>query len=137
MDFVNCPRCGRLFQSMGSSICKECEKEEEMAFDELKHYLDENPNCSLAQLAEHTGISPKRIMRFIRQGRIEISSGTNIEVTCEVCGTRIRTGRYCDSCFIKVSQEIESMRPDTPKDDDDRKGPRMHTAGNIGGKKRL
>ena len=75
MQASNCPRCGRLFTKIRSPVCPACEKAEEKGFEALRTYIDENPGCSLAELSEATNTPAKRILQYIRDGRLEISKG--------------------------------------------------------------
>jgi predicted amidophosphoribosyltransferase len=124
MEFVNCPRCGKVFTRIKSALCPNCEKEEEETFQSLRTFIDGNPECTLSELSEGTGVNPKKILRYIREGRIEISKGMQGEVRCELCNRPIARGRYCDTCIIKVSQNIDSMFSDANKPA--KAGPRMH-----------
>ena len=109
MQVVNCPRCGKVFTQIKSSVCPACEKNEEDTFKLLTEFIDENPECTLKDLASGTDVSPKRILRFIREGRLVISEGMRNDVRCEVCGCEISKGRYCDDCRLKINQDISSM----------------------------
>jgi len=37
---------------------------------------------------------------------LEISEGMKGEVLCESCGEPITRGRFCDSCIIKINQDV-------------------------------
>ena len=109
MQAINCPRCGKVFTQIKSSICPVCEKTEEETFQLLKTYLNENPESTLNEVSEGTGVTPKKILRFIREGRLEITKGMQNDVRCDVCGCPIPKGRYCDECKIKLNQNITEM----------------------------
>ena len=106
MDVVNCPRCGRIFRRIISPICPACEKEEEEIFQKVRVFIDENKECTLGELSEGTGVSAKKILRYIREGRLEISKGMHGAVRCEICGRAISTGRFCEACMLKINQNI-------------------------------
>jgi flagellar operon protein (TIGR03826 family) len=109
VEVVNCPRCGKVFTRIKNPICPACEKEEELIFQSVKEYIDEHSESTLSELSEGTGVSPKKILRYIREGRLEISSGMRGDVRCEVCGGPVSHGRYCDACKIKMNQNITDM----------------------------
>ena len=110
MEMVNCPKCGKVFnRTSASPICKACEKLEEEIFESVRKYLEDNPNCSMAALAEATDVSPKKILRYIREGRIEISNDGGIDLRCAQCGKPIKKGRYCDQCVISINQEVGEL----------------------------
>jgi len=124
MDLENCIRCGRLIPKGIGPVCPECKKGEELKFQELCKYLDENENCTLKELAEGTGVSTKRILGYIREGRLEISKGMHGEVHCEMCGQPITKGHYCDRCMIKLNQNISDLVAEM--DNKQNKGIKMH-----------
>jgi flagellar operon protein (TIGR03826 family) len=109
MEMRNCPKCGKIFAYTAKPICKSCEQKEEETFETIRDYMEQNPTCNLGELSEATGVSPKLITRFIREGRLQITSGLRGEITCESCGKPILTGRYCEDCFLQVSREVEAL----------------------------
>ena len=109
MEAVNCPRCGKVFTKIKSSLCPSCEREEEQSFQIVRKYIDENENCTLSELSQETGVSSKRILGYIREGRLEISKGMRGEIHCRKCGRPITTGQYCDTCVIKINQNMYDM----------------------------
>lgn len=125
MEARNCPRCHKMFSYIRSPICPSCEREEETIFNKLKDYIHENPMCTLRELSEATGILPKRITGFIREGRLEISKGMIGDVQCESCGRPILRGRYCDKCVLRIHNVTEEL---FNKGDgkEERSGAKMH-----------
>ena len=103
---VNCPRCGKLFSRVKSPICPSCEKEEEQTFQQIRQFIDDNENCTLSELSKGTGVSQKKILRYIHEGRLEISKGMRGDVRCKICSRPITKGQYCDACLIKINQNI-------------------------------
>jgi flagellar operon protein (TIGR03826 family) len=129
MTATNCPRCGRLFTQVRSPVCPACEKAEEEVFNRLKDYIEENPFCTMAALSDATHVSTKQITRFIRDGRLEISKGMSYEIGCEKCGKPIQTGRYCDSCAVEISRQVNQMFGKMPIEVDSSIGSkRMHVS---------
>ena len=61
MEVKNCKECGRLFNYMGGApLCDGCRKKLEQKFQEVKQYLDENPNASVNQVSEDNDVSVNR-----------------------------------------------------------------------------
>ncbi len=102
MEVVNCPRCGRVFTRINKPVCPACIKEDEDTFENVRTYVKENPQCSMKELSEETKVSIKRITQYIRDGRLEISSGMAGEITCTQCGRPILTGRFCEKCAMDI-----------------------------------
>jgi flagellar operon protein (TIGR03826 family) len=104
MDIANCPRCGKLFTRFSDSLCEDCLKTEENLFETVREYVDEHPDCAMKDVAKATGATVKKIMKFLREGRLQISRGMKGDLRCEKCGKPISAGRLCDSCVIIVNQ---------------------------------
>ena len=74
MEVKNCKECGRLFNYMGGApLCDGCRKKLEQKFQEVKQYLDENPNASVNQVSEDNDVSVKQIKQWIREERLSLS----------------------------------------------------------------
>ncbi|GFN35870.1 TIGR03826 family flagellar region protein [Tepidimicrobium xylanilyticum] len=107
MDVRNCSRCGMVYVYDGFKICLRCRKSDEEDFKKVKGYLDENPGANISEVSEETGVSTKKIIEFLRQGRLEVADEHNIILTCERCGTSIKTGRFCDKCTLEMQREFK------------------------------
>ncbi len=130
MEIKNCKRCGRLHSGTGK-VCRECLKKEEENFDIVKKYLKENPDSSLIKVSDETGVTVPEIERFLKEGRLEVTSGMGDFLKCSKCGTPIKTGRYCPECEKKVVDNVKtvykSVAAASPASDSKKGGPRMHT----------
>ncbi len=116
MDIRNCPKCGKVFTYTGSIVCSACEKQDEKDFQTVKEFIRDNPSCIMKDIVEATGVTSKKIMRYVRDGRLEISKGMHGDVLCQSCGTPISRGKFCDSCVIKINTDVESaFKPSKPK----------------------
>lgn len=118
-DIRNCKQCGKLFQYTGvSKICPKCAREDEELFKIVKEYLYDHPGANIMEVSEETGVEEDRILRYLRQGKLEISGeGGSLILDCERCGKAIRTGRFCDACAHEIEVELKSgfTRVDKPK----------------------
>ncbi|MHB8063910.1 MAG: MerR family transcriptional regulator [Ruminiclostridium sp.] len=106
-DARNCRRCGRMYNYIGGPpICIDCKNADEVIFKKVKEYLYEKPGSSLSQVSMDLEVSVEKIRMFLKEGRLEITEGSNIILECERCGKAIRTGRFCDECQNQVSNDI-------------------------------
>jgi NMD protein affecting ribosome stability and mRNA decay len=110
MEAMNCPRCGKVFVRIIESVCNDCVKKEEAIFDMVRDYIKENPNKTVKEVAEECDVSVKRILKYIRDGRIDSSKGMHGEITCSNCGKPILTGRMCEKCVLETNFKINDMR---------------------------
>ncbi|KUO71132.1 MAG: hypothetical protein APF77_23770 [Clostridia bacterium BRH_c25] len=71
MSVKNCPICGRIFEDGGvNEVCASCFIENENEIRKVKDYLYENPNNSIAEVSEATGISIRKLKRFLQNERL-------------------------------------------------------------------
>jgi len=98
-ELRNCPRCGRIFTYIGRPICNRCMDDEEIEFKKVKEYVYDNPGATISETSQETGVSVEKIIRFLREERLEIKSEeSNMVLECERCGVPIKSGRYCERC---------------------------------------
>lgn len=111
MDLINCKKCGRTYGNDGIDLCPKCRHEDlENEFKLVKDYLYDNPGAEIKEVSEETGVSTQKILKFLREGRIEISEGShNALLECEHCGKAIRSGRFCEKCVEKLKKEFKNM----------------------------
>lgn len=109
MEVKACRKCGKIFQYIsGPPICPRCKKKEEELFQEVKAYLRENKGATMQEVTEATGASAGMIERYLREGRLEVTTDSLISISCEQCGTQIRTGRLCDRCRTNLSSGLSA-----------------------------
>ncbi|MFA5577409.1 MAG: TIGR03826 family flagellar region protein [Tissierellaceae bacterium] len=114
MDIRNCSRCGRIYHYDGFKICPTCRREDEKDFTKVKEYLYKNPGADISEVERETEVEANKIIEFLRQGRLEIGDESNLVLECEICGTAIKTGRFCSKCTSELQNELTSSikRPD-------------------------
>ncbi len=103
----NCPKCGNVFTFVKTPICPQCQEEEEQIFETVRRYLKDNPNKTLQEVSDETEVSVKKILKYIKEGRIDIGDST-ITFPCENCGKEINRGKYCGECAKKLKNKFNS-----------------------------
>ena len=121
----NCPRCGKLFVKIRAPICDPCVKEEEQIFERVREYVRENPDQAIQDVCDACDVTTKRILQYIKEGRLEASMGLQSESTCSRCGRPIKTGRMCEKCVLEVNSQVGDMKAQS--DAARSKGPGMYT----------
>lgn len=117
MNVSNCKECGRLFNALSNErVCPACRNAIEEKFQEVKKYLNENPQTNMDQLATANNVSVKQIKQWVREERLIFSEGSLDGIECEQCGAMIRTGRFCDKCKSTIANNLMSAidRPKAP-----------------------
>jgi flagellar operon protein (TIGR03826 family) len=109
-DVRNCRKCGKIFSYFGGPpICPACKQTEEEDFKNIKNYLYKNPGASLSQVAVDLEISVEKIKRFLKEGRLEITTDEgNLFLECESCGKSIRSGKYCSDCERNLASGLKT-----------------------------
>lgn len=120
MDVKNCRRCRKLFNYIGGQpICPQCREELENKFQEVKKYLFDNRNSSITDVCENCDVEESQVRQWIREERLEFSSGIDAGIVCENCGAPISTGRFCDKCKASMINDLQTAgrrpEPAAPK----------------------
>ena len=121
MDIRNCSRCKKIYQYDGFKICHNCRRDDEMDFQKVKEYLEENPGANISDVVENTDVDTKKVIEFLRAGRLEIQGGGDIGLDCETCGVAITTGRFCDKCAGGLQRELGQAMKGGSKSEEDKK----------------
>ncbi len=107
MNVLNCKGCGRLFNAVVSErLCPECRKKLDEKFQEVKDYLEEHPTAGMSEISRECDVSVTQIKRWIREERLAFSENSVEGIECENCGKLIKTGRFCDTCKAKISDNL-------------------------------
>ncbi len=110
MEVRNCKGCGNLFNYMGGApLCPACMKLLDEKFETTKEYVRENPHANIQVVAEECEVSVAQIKRWIREERLAFSEDSQIGIECEGCGKMIRTGRFCDSCKSRMTNQLNNL----------------------------
>lgn len=106
MNIKNCTRCGKIYNYDGFRICPSCRRADEQDFQKVKEYLYEYSGANISEVEEATGVDSKKIIDFLREGRLEVGEDSNLVLECENCGASIRTGRFCEKCASGLQREL-------------------------------
>ncbi len=123
MDIRNCTRCKNIYQYDGFKICHNCRRDDELDFQKVKEYLEEFPGANISNVVENTEVKTRKVIEFLKEGRLEIEGGGDIVLECETCGVGIKTGRYCDKCVDGLQRELGQAMKDGSKSGEDKKTP--------------
>lgn len=126
MDMRNCKTCGKVFASLGERVCPDCKQKEDEMFVVVKEYIYDHPKASITEVSEETGVDESIILRYMREGRIEVAEGSISVLTCEKCGKSISTGKYCPDCQKKLVNQLSQAQAFS-RHKDDYNGPKMHS----------
>lgn len=135
MELRNCLKCDRAYSYDGIELCPKCRYEDDPDFKIVKEYLYDNPGADINTVTKETEVELKKILRYLKEGRIEIRKGSaNTLLSCERCGKAVNSGRFCSKCVSEMEKEFSGAISDgkpkekqeaTPKKSSDEK---MHIA---------
>ena len=116
MNVRNCRKCGKLFNyAMGPIICPQCRDELEEKFKQVKAYISEHNGCGIQEVARECEVEVSQIQQWLREERLQFSEDSMVQLTCESCGTTIRSGRFCEKCKNEMANGFSNaIRPTAP-----------------------
>lgn len=114
-SLMNCKKCGRLFQAKDElGLCSRCNANVDDEFTKVKDYIYDNPSSSLKDVAEGTDVPTESILKWIREGKIILSSDSGIRF-CQKCGASIISGKFCNSCVAHLQSNLKVDAPEPEK----------------------
>lgn len=131
MNVRNCRKCGRIFNYVvGPHICPACREKQEEKFQEVKNFIRNNKDATINVVSEECDVEIPQIQQWVREERLAFSDDSPIGVSCENCGTMIKTGRFCEKCKREMANDLSSAirKPEAPKPEpkkQDRENPKM------------
>ena len=116
MNVRNCRKCGRLFNyAMGPIICPQCRDALEEKFKEVKAYISAHSGCGIQEVARECEVEVSQIQQWLREERLQFSEDSMVQLTCESCGTTIRSGRFCEKCKNEMANGFSNaIKPTAP-----------------------
>ena len=110
MDVRNCKQCNKIFNYIGGiPICPDCVKRAEDKFEDVKKYIYDHPRCGMQEVASEMEVSISQIRKWLREERLSFSEDSDIALSCEKCGKKILTGRYCKGCKDTMASQFGSL----------------------------
>lgn len=104
----NCKVCGNLFLKDHMDYCLDCYKGIEEEYEVVAEFLkdEKNRNSTLKKVSNATGVSMKRIMEFMRDGRIYAADFPELSYPCIHCGQEIQSQYMCQSCANRFTTDL-------------------------------
>jgi len=100
---TSCEKCGGRveYKGIGEYKCEDCKAVMYDDYGKVRNYLEENRGATQGEVAAATGVSTNTIRQLLRDDRLEVAENSAVFLHCEICGSPIRSGRYCVACEKK------------------------------------
>lgn len=122
MNIKNCKKCGKIYSYDGFDNCYACRNEENDMYQKVREYIYDNSNADINKVSQATEVPKKKILEFLRQGKLEIKEGSNLILDCERCEKPITSGRFCDKCVNEMDRELKGvLREDKLKKEEEQR----------------
>lgn len=88
--------------------CTDCYREMELEYKRVTDFLKSahNQQATLEMVSDGTDVSAKRIIEFIREGRIYMEDFPNLGYPCAHCGKLIQRQVLCNDCYQQLTHDI-------------------------------
>lgn len=136
MDVRNCKDCGKLFNYLsGPTLCPTCMKKLDDKFAIVKEYIYNHPGAGMQEVADENDVSIPQIKNWVREEKLAFTESSMVGIECESCGVLIRTGRFCQSCKDKLTNNLNNIyhkqeQPASTNSKDRRENSRMRFLNN-------
>jgi len=69
-----CDNCGAMYESDNprKNLCDDCLKKDKADYRLVKDFLMKYPGSNMFEVSNHTGVSIKRIKKFIEDDRVQV-----------------------------------------------------------------
>ncbi len=125
---ANCLKCRKIFNKIKSPICPECQKKEEELFDAVRLFIKENPNTSMEEVIEETGVTKKKIIKWIKEKKLDLVLTGENAIRCSKCGVVISSGNICEKCSKSFIDTVNSLQSKVVVEKEKRLSHAMETA---------
>lgn len=128
MAISNCKRCGKIYDSATGPICEACVKELDELFLKVRDFIYKNPTKNMHDVSKETEVPMKMLQQWVREEKLSFSKESGVALTCENCGAKIYTGRFCKDCKERMSDRLNGIFQEKKPQNEGKKtsGARMH-----------
>ena len=132
-----CEKCGSgnpKYMGVGEYKCESCGFVMYDDFGIVRNYLEVHKGATQSEVSKAPGVAMETIRQFLTEERLEITAGSGVFLSCEICKAPIRSGRYCEACSRKVD-EMRKAEKASSHTKDKMQGFGMSRAGESGAKR--
>lgn len=107
-----CKQCGgiMIFKGVGEYHCEDCGFVDFDDYGVVRGYIEKHPGATAAEVEASTGIKQRAIRQMLKDEKLEVSTDSKAFLRCEICGTSIRSGRFCVQCGASKAKLMEEQK---------------------------
>ena len=119
MDFLHdpyhrptiCEKCGgvMVFKGVGEYECEDCKHHQYDDYGLVRNFVEKNKGATASEIEDKTGVKQRTIRQMLRESRLEVALDSKMFMHCEICGTNIRSGRFCPKCEAAYHHKVEEQ----------------------------
>ncbi|NLG03911.1 MAG: hypothetical protein GX567_08820 [Clostridia bacterium] len=98
-----------VYKGVGEYHCTECHNVDYDDYGKVRLYIEMHHGANTTEISEGTGVPQSRIRQLLKEERLEVAANSVTFLHCELCGTEIRSGKYCADCLAKKKKMEDSM----------------------------
>lgn len=106
---IYCRKCNgiMIFKGVGEYRCEDCGNLDYDDYGKVRNYVEKHPGATSAEVSTETGVTQKSIRIMLKEERLEIAANSSVFLSCEICGEKIFSGRFCKKCEASYHRNIE------------------------------
>ena len=107
-SIVICKKCSGIVRYRGGGVyvCEDCGNEVLDDYGKVRQFLEKRGPSNILEISAGTGLDRSVVNKFLKEGRLEVSPYSTVELVCSRCGMPIRYGEYCSKCRPEVEERI-------------------------------
>ena len=107
----SCAQCeGTMeYKGVGEYQCENCGYIDYDDYGKVRNYLEKHKGATSSEVETATGVPQRSIRRMLKEGRLEVAEGSKVFLQCEICGVKIKSGRFCTGCEKEYRNNLEEM----------------------------
>lgn len=97
---IECEKCHGDLAGIdaGRYRCLSCGHINRDSIRKIRDFSEENGPQPALVIARATGVDRRTVEYFLLDEHLEIPAWSEVTISCQNCGAKIRTGRLCDNC---------------------------------------
>ena len=103
---VVCTECSGVmrYKGGGTYVCQDCGHEVMDNYGKVRQFLEKRGPSNVFEISAGTGLSRAVVNNMLKDGRLQVSAHSSVNLICSRCGVPIRFGEYCNKCQADLNE---------------------------------